>query len=676
MTALVGWRPDQLTGQPVARLVPDRLQRAHALGFARWADGAIGDVDGRYLRLPAMTPDGEEVPIGLVLSSVKVDDTELIVALFRPRDAPHEAVNALALELLAVLSTEQSLEDAIDGLLRAIGERLQWDVADLWVVDDERDVVRVLGQWSADPAAMAEFQEASRGVVLGPTEGLPGRVWSTGAPVTVSRIGTDAVLLRQAEAERAGLQTAFAFPVEHDDRLAGVIELFRVRPEPIAPEHVAVMADIGVQLGEHLARVQRRERLQRAEHRQRIITTGIERLAGWIDFPTPLDEFCELFVPDTADACVIDVVVDGRLERLGHAYLDADYAADVDRLSELVPIDTVDAGPMAVIRSGQTASYDEVDADTLAAGMGAQVPPELIERFAPSSTVIVPLVGRGAVVGAMTLTRRGGRYDAEDRRFAEELGRHIGLAIANAALFERERKVAEALQQSLLPPVLPEIEGVEVAARYEPGGSGLMVGGDFYDLFAVGEGTWYALVGDVCGTGAEAAAITSQVRYTAHALAARVDGPGALLDEINAALLTRGDTRFCTAQVLRLRPGPDGVAVTVANGGHPPPVLIRREGTDLLHCRGTLLGIYPDTHHEEVDLVLARGEAVALYTDGVIETRNEKGEMLGEERLVEVLEACVDEEADKTAAQLIQAAVDHAEFGPADDIAVLVLRHS
>jgi serine phosphatase RsbU (regulator of sigma subunit) len=235
--------------------------------------------------------------------------------------------------------------------------------------------------------------------------------------------------------------------------------------------------------------------------------------------------------------------------------------------------------------------------------------------------------------------------------------------------------VADALQQSLLPPTLPAIDGLDVAARYEPGGSRLVVGGDFYDLFEVEPGTWFALVGDVCGTGAEAAAITSQVRYTARALARRVDGPAALLHEINAALLERGDTRFCTAQVVRLRTG-DEVQVTLANGGHPPPVLISTEGTRLVECTGTLLGIYPDTHHEEVDLVLGHGEALALYTDGVTETRDAAGEQLGEHRLVELLDACLDAEADKTATELIQAAVDHAEFAPADDIAVLVLRHS
>jgi PAS domain S-box-containing protein len=674
VTTLLGWRPDQLVGEPVSTLVHERLQSGQAVTFGDWSDDTEA-VDGRYLRLPGRTPDGGEVPIGAVLSSVTQPDGVLYVALMRPRDAPHEAVNALALELLSVISTEQPVAEFIDDLLRAIGERLRWDVADLWVVDPDRDVLRVLGQWTADPVNLAEFQAASRGVVLRSTEGLPGRVWSTGAPVSIEQISEDAVLLRQTEAEEIGLQTAFGFPVEHDGRLVGVIELFRIRNEPIAPEQIAVMADIGVQLSRHLARLQLQEKRARAEQRQQLINAGTERLAAWLDYPAALDDLCDLLVPEFADACVIDLLEHGHLVRLGQAYANANYRADVEILESLFPIDAVEAGPMRVVRTGETVTYDEVDLDTIAAGIPADVPADLLERLAPTSTIIVALVGRGMVMGAMTLTRQGGPYDDEERRFAEELGRHVGLAVANAALFERERAVAEALQQSLLPPTLPEIDGLEVAARYEPGGSQLVVGGDFYDLFEVDDGSWIALVGDVCGTGAEAAAITSQVRYTARALGRRVDGPAALLSEINDALLVRGDTRFCTALVMRLRPGPDGVAVTVANGGHPPPVFISREGTRLLECTGTLLGIYPDSRHDEVDLVLRKGEALALYTDGVIETRDGAGRQLGEERLVETLDACVEEDAEKTASQLIQAAVDHAEFGPDDDIAVLVLRH-
>lgn len=673
---LLGWTAGDLVGQSILTLVPRRLASAHRSAFQRWADGHDEHLDGRYLRLPALTASGDEVPVGMVLNPIDgPDGRDLVLAFIRPRDAPHEAVNAVALELVSVLSQELPVEEAVDRLLRAIGERLDWDVVNLWVVDESRGRLRALALWTAGGADHDAFEEVTRATDLLPGEGVPGRVWATGAPFQVGRLADDRGFPRQEAARVAGLQSGFAFPVENDGRMVGVIEMFRSRDEAIEPEHVTVLAGIGAHLGPYLHRVSTQERDRRAERRLRLINDGTALLARWLDYPTPLDDLCHLLVPRVADACVIDLVRDGRLERLGQAYVTAEFEADVARLHDVVPLELVAAGPMAAIRTGETQAYGDIGVAEMSAGLPEDVPADLLDRLAPSSTLIVPLIGRGSVVGAMTLTHRGGAYDADDQRFVEELGRHIGLAVANAALFERERAVAEALQQSLLPPRLPHVPGLEIACRYEPGGSRLVVGGDFYDLFEVEPGCWLALVGDVCGTGAEAAAITSQVRYTARALAPRVDSPAELLEVINTALLERGDTRFCTALVARLTPDADGVDVNLASGGHPPPVLISRQGTHLVDCPGTLLGIYTNASFDEVELRLAPGETLALYTDGVTETRNAQGEMLGEERLVEVLDACVDEHAAKTADQLVQAAVDHADFAPADDIAILVIRH-
>jgi PAS domain S-box-containing protein len=673
-TGLLGWDPPQLIGAPITTLVPRRFLAVHRRAFAAWAADPEGRLDGHYLRLQALAADGAEVPIGMVLSPATGDGGEhLVVALVRPRDAEHEAVNAVALELVSVLSQELQVDETVQALLRAIGERLDWNVVDLWVVDADREVLRPAGLW-IDDDGLEPFRTTTEDLAFALGEGLPGRVWATGAPVTVERIADDADFSRREPAAAAGLQTGFAFPVEHDGRLIGVIEMLRRGPEPIDAQHVAVLAGIGAHLGPYLDRARRRELEHRAEHRLRLINACTQRLARWLDYHAPLDELCELLVPAVAEACVIDLVREGRLERVGKAFADPEYAADVAMLSALVPLETVTAGPIAVVESGESLVHEQVEAEELARGLGDGVPADLIARLAPTSTVIAPLLGRGTVIGTVSLARRGGRFDDDDRRFAEELGRHLGLALANAALFERERAVATALQQSLLPPSLPEVPGLEVAARYEPGGTRLVVGGDFYDLFEVEEGCWLAMVGDVCGTGAEAAAITSQVRYSARALASRVDSPAELLIEVNAALLHRGDSRFCTALVARLDHRGDRVEVTLSSAGHPPPVLISHSGTRLVDCPGTLLGVYADATQGEVELTLEPGESLALYTDGVIETRDAGGQQLGEERLVEVLDACVDEHAEKTAEQLVQAAVEHSPFGPADDIAVLVLR--
>jgi serine phosphatase RsbU (regulator of sigma subunit)/putative methionine-R-sulfoxide reductase with GAF domain len=580
----------------------------------------------------------------------------------------------VALELVSVLSQELPVDDAIHGLLAAFGERLGWDLTCLWVVEPDHEVLRAAGLWVHDAEAHGSFQQATRQAALPLGVGLPGRVWSTGSPASIDELDHDDNFPRAEAAHASALTTGFAFPIEHDGELLGVIEMFRVRPEPIDAEQSAVLAGIGAHLGQYLDRARSRERRARSETRLRLLTQANSLLARWLDYPEALDDLCALLIPELAEACVVDLVEDSALVRVGQAYVDPDHADAAERLEELAPLDTIAAGPMTVVRSGQSLVYEDIGSEEMALGLPDNVPADLIARLSPTSSMIVPLMGRGTAVGTLTLSRRGGRFEDEDRRFAEELGRHVGLAVANSQLFEREHAIAAALQQSLLPPTLPLVPGLEVAARYEPGGTRLAVGGDFYDLFPTAPGQWYAIVGDVCGTGAEAAAITSQVRYTARALASRVAGPRELLAEINLALVDRNDSRFCTVLVAQLAVDDDRVRVVLASGGHPPPVLVSRQGTRLVEVRGTLLGVYDRVVHDEVHLELGPGEALALYTDGVTESRDPEGRQLGEERLVELLHACVDEHAEKTATQVIEAAVHHAAFGPADDIAVLVVR--
>jgi PAS domain S-box-containing protein len=670
--SVLGWAADDLVGQPVAVLVPERYLRAHQAGFDRWATTGESRLGGRLLRVPARCADGHERPIEISLSP---QAEGIVIAMLRSRDAPLDAVNAIVLDLVTVLSDDQRTEDAIQALLAAIGERLAWDAVNLWVVDDERGLIRPVGTWSSRESAFGPFARVSRETTFPKGRGLPGTVWATGLPERIERLDAQAHFPRAQAAAAADLKTGFAFPIERAGVVVGVIEMFRARPEPIDGDLPDILAGIGGRLGPYLDRAIVAEHRHRAEQRLRLITRSNELLARWLDYPAPLDDLCNLLVPAVAEVCVIDLVEGTRLRRVGEAYADPEFEAAVEQLSELIPIETVNAGPIAVVRSGETLVYEGVSADELAEGLPG-VPRDLIERLAPASTLIVPLVGRGHTVGTLCLSHRGGHFDDDDRRFAEELGRHVGLAVANSQLYEREHAVAAALQQSLLPPRLPEVPGMEIAARYEPGGTRLAVGGDFYDVFEAGEGVWYAVVGDVCGTGAEAAAITSQVRYTARALASRVPGPAALLGEINDRLLDRNDTRFCTAVAARLAALGPATQVTLACGGHPPPVIVDPEGAQLVECQGTLLGVYPDVGHGELTLELAPGRALVLYTDGVTECRAADGQLLSEDGLVEVLSNCKDEHAEKIATQVIETAVQHAAFGPADDIVVLVVRQA
>lgn len=207
---------------------------------------------------------------------------------------------------------------------------------------------------------------------------------------------------------------------------------------------------------------------------------------------------------------------------------------------------------------------------------------------------------------------------------------------------------ASTLQRTLVPPVLPVVPGLELACHYQTA-SPQDVGGDFYDVFPLGppcEGRWAFFLGDVCGKGAEAAAVTSLARYTLRAAALHDAEPIAVLAALNTALLLDPSvgTRFCTALFGILRSGTDGgITVTVATGGHPPayrlsahaPGGTRVEKVQLVG--GMLVGAFTEAAFASRTLDLAPGEALLLYTDGLIEARTAGGEMLAEEGLVDFL---------------------------------------
>jgi sigma-B regulation protein RsbU (phosphoserine phosphatase) len=260
----------------------------------------------------------------------------------------------------------------------------------------------------------------------------------------------------------------------------------------------------------------------------------------------------------------------------------------------------------------------------------------------------------------------GVTVDATGRKHAEEALRESRARFA---------AVARTLQESLLPPHLPEIFGMEVAARYRPADHGLEVVGDFYDLFEVGDDGWGVVIGDVCGKGAEAATLTALARYTVRAAAIRERQPSRILDVLNNAVLT-ADTgeRFCTAAFALLVPDVDGMACTVSCGGHPQPLVLRADGAvETVGGLGTLLGCWPEPELVDEGTTLGAGDALVLFTDGALEARH-GGEQLGEERLRELVGRCVGLRADDIAEAVAQGVAAFEAGTAGDDLAVVVLR--
>lgn len=207
-------------------------------------------------------------------------------------------------------------------------------------------------------------------------------------------------------------------------------------------------------------------------------------------------------------------------------------------------------------------------------------------------------------------------------------------AAERAAGRERLAHLARTLQSSLLPPGLPDIAGFELGALYRPFGDGYDVGGDFYDVFEIGDGRWALALGDVCGKGPEAAAVTAIARYTIRAAAMRQPDPTSVLEVVNDALHRQSPERFCTAALATVEVGG---AVSVALGGHPKPAVVSATGElRQVGQLGTLLGPFPSWHNETAEVRLEEGSTLVLFSDGVLEARRGK-EQFGFERLANAL---------------------------------------
>jgi serine phosphatase RsbU (regulator of sigma subunit) len=288
----------------------------------------------------------------------------------------------------------------------------------------------------------------------------------------------------------------------------------------------------------------------------------------------------------------------------------------------------------------------------------------------------VPLFVRAALVGVLQVgSRAHRRFTRAEVELLELAGERIAVAIDRSQAFEAQRAMARTLQAALLPPSLPVIPGVSLSARYIAAGEGTDVGGDFYDVFGLGDCAWLAIVGDVCGRGPEAAAMTGLARHTVRAVAQESGSPAAILDRLNITLGAQGgDERFCTAVCARLEPKTDGMRVVLASGGHCRPLLLHNDGrTEPLVVRGTMLGPFPDIEFEEIEVDLAAGDSLVLYTDGVVEAQGDDG-LFGETRLGHLLAEGAGRSSGELAALIEEAVRRYSGGVQNDDLAVVVLQ--
>lgn len=420
---------------------------------------------------------------------------------------------------------------------------------------------------------------------------------------------------------------------------------------------------------------------KRAETRTRLLAEATATLNASLDYETTLVETARIAVRELADICVIDLVHSGgRIRRLAIVHTDDGSEGRLRELERRHPPDPGGAvGPAATLRTGESQLHAPIDDAVLRIAARDEEHLAVLRELGLDSAIIVPLAARGRTLGAMTLATAGPgrRFDRDDLALAEELGRQAGAAVDNARLYEDRSHIARTLQASLLPPRLPKVPGLELAARYRAVGEVADVGGDFYDVFKTGESTWAAVVGDVLGKGPTAAALIGLARHTLRAAAMRDSDPARILATLNEALYREGDDEsFLTAVYMTIDLAGAEVAIELTSAGHPLPLVLRGDGSlETVGRPGTLLGAIPRLSLQPERVELAHGDALVAFTDGVPEARSDQG-IFGERRLQSLLASLSGATARELAERIEQDAVAFQSGQLRDDLAVLAMRRT
>ncbi|MFI9780677.1 SpoIIE family protein phosphatase [Streptomyces sp. NPDC051956] len=572
--------------------------------------------------------------------------------------------------------------DDLDGLLQRTVERardmLDGDSAFLLLATDDETELEVRASTGL-PSARQRFARV-------PVEVGPGRYGSARMPAVHEDLTVvpGAVPLLNG----TGMRSVVTVPLKVEGRLTGSLGVAAEAPDRYSNEEALRLqfAADRIALAVESARLGELEKLRRGS--LSFLVEASDLLAGTLDRDQTLALMAQMTVPTLATWCAVYTIADQSSE----PYLSYVLHEDEERidglkalLSKIAPPDPVPTpGARVWAAPGEAAHQAALRTSRRSLGRGApaSVSSGIGTTLATASavggeTVVLPLVARNRVIGMLTLgTPSDEHFRQEILELAEDLSRRAALALDNARLYSERMAISQSLQRSLLPPELPNIPGVEVEVIYRAAGEGNEVGGDFYDLFPIRDGAYGFAIGDVCGTGPEAAAVTGLARHALRLLAREGFGGPAVLERLNAAILDEGArSRFLTLLYGELWPQEDGSAVLkMVCAGHPLPLRLRQDGTVEPYAEPQpLLGVMEDLELYEQTMTLDPGDVLLCVTDGITE-RREGTRMLGDDGLADVLTTCTGLTAGAVAARIMRAVERFASDAPSDDMAILTMR--
>ena len=633
-------------GQPAADLIPvGSCRDAEGRPLAEDALPAVRAARGERVRgtmVTCPTPRGERTLRASSQDVTGPDGTPAVLVTFED-----------VTELRAAQLGERLVGDDLRAILEGIADSVTAQGPDGSLVYANDAAVRVLGFPSAEALLSAPLEKIMARWELFTPEGEPQGL--------MELPGRRALMGEEPE----------PVLVQFLDRATGERRWSRIKARAVRDADGSVRLAINV--------IEDVTELKQVEQSQRFLAEASRVLAGSLDYESTLASIASLAVPIVADWCAVDLGADaaGHLDRVAVAHVDPAKVEWAREIAERYPADPrSDGGAHHVLRTGESQLWAEIPDALIAAAAQDEEHLRLIRTLGMTSAMMVPMRVRDRVFGVISFVsaESGRRFTDADLRLAEDLALRAATAVENARLYRGRTQIAQTLQASLLPPLLPEVPGVEAGALYRPAGEEHEVGGDFYDLFATTEDHWFAVIGDVCGKGAEAAAVTALARYTIRAAAARRSSPAAILRWVNEAMLREGSTRFCTIAVAHLDRSGATTRLTVAVGGHPAPLILRADGSiETAGAGGTLIGLVDDPSLTDAKTQLAPGDAILLYTDGVTEADAPRRVWSPED-----LGAVVAEASGATAQELVDHVADAALAGldapPRDDVAMLALR--
>lgn len=653
---IFGRTEEQVVGRLLAdTIIPPELRERHRLGLQRYLETGRATVLGHRMEVSALRADGTQFPAELAISRISGHEPAMFTGYIRDitdrLQGEAERERLLELESLTRMDATRA-RDQLEAILRGVADGVTAQSPTGALVFANDAAVSQMGFASVEELLSAAPEELLSGFELldedgeaFPPERLPGRRALAG------EAATEVVRFRVRD--------------------TGEEQWSVVKSTPIRDEHGNVTLAINV--------IEDVTESKRSEQAQAFLAEASAILARSLDFDATVQQVAELAVPAIADYCVVDVVgAGGRLERAALAHAAPEQVALVEELTAYDQPDEIDAGGPRVVRTGVAELLPEIPSALLEQAAQDERHLELMRELDMRSAIAAPMVARGRTVGTVSFVVTGNRrrYGAADLALAEELGRRTGIAVDNARLYRERSHIAKTLQASLLPSALPDLPGFTTAARFRPTGEGTDVGGDFYDLFQSADDRWTVAIGDVCGKGPDAAAVTALARYTLRAAAMREDTPSHTLGTLNEAMLRqRADMRFCTVAygVLDRSIG-NGARLRLGRAGHPPPLLLRADGrVEELGSAGTLLGVVADPELSDDAADIHPGDTVVFYTDGVTEAHGPYGNF-GPPELARLLADSAGMSADEIAGRVEQAAVSTGTGEPRDDIAVVVVQ--